>query len=47
VSHTSLTARADEKDDDGCLGAGSPVTGFDGDGKAGVQLLNSGTALLP
>jgi len=38
---------ADEKDDDGCLGSGSPVTGFDGDGKAGVQMLNSGTALLP
>ena len=38
---------ADEKDDDDCLGAGSPVTGFDGDGKAGVQMLNSGTALLP
>jgi hypothetical protein len=38
---------ADEKDDDECLGAGSPVTGFDGDGKAGVQMLNSGTALLP
>src|SRR5450631_666037 len=38
---------ADEKDDDGCLGVNSPVTGFDGDGKAGVQMLNSGTALLP
>jgi hypothetical protein len=38
---------ADEKDDDDCLGAASPVTGFDGDGKAGVQMLNSGTALLP
>jgi hypothetical protein len=38
---------ADEKDDDGCLGSNSPVTGFDGDGKAGVQMLNSGTTLLP
>jgi hypothetical protein len=38
---------ADEKDDDGCLGANSPVTGFDGDGKAGVQMLNSGNKLLP
>jgi len=38
---------ADPKDDDSCLGAGSPVTGFDGDGEAGVQMLNSGTALLP
>lgn len=38
---------ADEKDDDDCLGAGSPVTGFDGDGKAGVQMMNSGTRLLP
>jgi hypothetical protein len=38
---------ADEKDDDGCLGVNGPVTGFDGDGKAGVQMLNSGTALLP
>jgi hypothetical protein len=38
---------ADEKDDDTCLGAASPVTGFDGDGKAGVQMLNSGNALLP
>jgi hypothetical protein len=38
---------ADEKDDDGCLGKNSIVTGFDGDGKAGVQMLNSGTALLP
>ena len=38
---------ADEKDDDECLGANSPVTGFDGDGKAGVQMLNSGTGLLP
>ncbi len=38
---------ADPKDDDGCLGAGSPVTGFDGDASAGVQMLNSGTNLLP
>jgi hypothetical protein len=38
---------ADEKDDDGCLGANSPVTGFDGDGAAGVQMLNSRAALLP
>ena len=38
---------ADPKDDDACLGAGSPVTGFDGDGSAGVQMLNSGTDLLP
>jgi hypothetical protein len=38
---------ADEKDDDGCLGAGSPVTGFDGDARAGVQMLNSRNQLLP
>lgn len=38
---------ADQADDDGCLGAGSPVTPFDGDGQAGVQMMNSGTALLP
>ena len=38
---------ADEKDDDGCLGANSPVTGFDGDGKAGVQMLNSRAVPLP
>jgi hypothetical protein len=38
---------ADEKDDDECLGVHSPVTGFDGDGAAGVQMLNSGTAKLP
>jgi len=38
---------ADPKDDDGCLGAKSPVTGFDGDGEAGVQMMNSGTTLLP
>jgi hypothetical protein len=38
---------ADPKDDDSCLGAGSPVTGFDGDAEAGVQMLNSGTRQLP
>ncbi|MCW2850522.1 MAG: hypothetical protein JWM84_186 [Nocardioides sp.] len=38
---------ADPTDDDGCLGAGSPVTGFDGDASAGVQMLNSGMHLLP
>jgi hypothetical protein len=38
---------ADPKDDDGCLGAGSPVTGFDGDASAGVQMLNSRAQLLP
>ncbi len=38
---------ADEKDDDDCLGAASPVTGFDGDGAAGVQMMNSGVRLLP
>jgi len=38
---------ADPKDDDGCLGANSPVTGFDGDAEAGVQMMNSGTAILP
>jgi hypothetical protein len=38
---------ADEKDDDGCLGEGSPVTGFDGDARAGVQMLNSRDQLLP
>jgi hypothetical protein len=38
---------ADPKDDDQCLGANSPVTGFDGDGEAGVQMMNSGTAILP
>lgn len=38
---------ADPKDDDGCLGAQSPVTGFDGDAEAGVQMLNSGIHLLP
>ncbi|MFP5345626.1 MAG: hypothetical protein ACLGIA_01135 [Actinomycetes bacterium] len=38
---------ADQKDDDGCLGANSPVTGFDGDGQAGVQMMNSGKVFLP
>ncbi len=38
---------ADPADDNGCLGAGSPVTGFDGDASAGVQMLNSGANLLP
>jgi hypothetical protein len=38
---------ADPKDDNGCLGNGSPVTGFDGDASAGVQMLNSGTHKLP
>ncbi len=38
---------ADPKDDDECLGANSPVTGFDGDAEAGVQMMNSGSALLP
>jgi hypothetical protein len=38
---------ADPKDDDGCLGAGSPVTGFDGDASAGVQMMNSGSYKLP
>ncbi len=38
---------ADPKDDDGCLGDNSPVTQFDGDAEAGVQMMNSGAALLP
>ena len=38
---------ADPKDDDSCLGASSPVTGFDGDAEAGVQMLNSGIHQLP
>jgi hypothetical protein len=38
---------ADPKDDDGCLGTGSPVTQFDGDASAGVQMMNSGAHLLP
>jgi hypothetical protein len=32
---------ADQKDDDFCLGANSPVTPFDGDNEAGVQVFNS------
>jgi hypothetical protein len=38
---------ADEKADDACLGVNSPVTGFDGDAAAGVQMLNSRAAKLP
>ncbi len=38
---------ADPKDDDSCLGSGSPVTQFDGDASAGVQMMNSGSHLLP
>jgi hypothetical protein len=38
---------ADPKDDNGCLGAGSPVTQFDGDAEAGVQMMNSGGQRLP
>jgi hypothetical protein len=39
---------ADPKDDDFCLGAGSPVTPFDGDNEAGVQAFNSAnTVALP
>ncbi|HEY7044299.1 MAG TPA: hypothetical protein VH419_11580 [Nocardioidaceae bacterium] len=38
---------ADPRADNGCLGAGSPVTGFDGDASAGVQMMNSGTHKLP
>ena len=34
---------ADPKDDDFCLGANSPVTGFDGDGEAGALVFNSAT----
>jgi hypothetical protein len=30
---------ADETSDDACLGANSSVTGFDGDGKVGAQML--------
>lgn len=37
----------DSTADDDCLGAASPVTGFDGDAEAGVQMMNSGTQLLP
>jgi hypothetical protein len=35
---------ADPKDDDFCLGEGSPVTPFDGDNEAGVQAFNSANA---
>jgi hypothetical protein len=38
---------ADPKDDDSCLGKASPVTRFDGDDSAGVQMMNSGLHLLP
>ena len=38
---------ADPADDDDCLGANSPETGFDGDASAGVQMMNSGAAKLP
>ena len=38
---------ADPKDDDQCLGPNSPVTPFDGDASAGVQMMNSGAQLLP
>ncbi len=38
---------ADPAADDGCLGVQSPVTPFDGDASAGVQMMNSGTRLLP
>lgn len=38
---------ADEKADDKCLGTDSPVTPFDGDGKAGVQMMNTGSGKLP
>lgn len=38
---------ADPAADDSCLGAGSPVTQFDGDAEAGVQMLNSGAQLIP
>jgi hypothetical protein len=38
---------ADPKDDNGCLGNGSPVTGFDGDASAGVQMMNSANRKLP
>ncbi len=37
---------ADPAGDDGCLGAGGgPVTPFDGDNEAGVQVMNSANAL--
>jgi len=35
---------ADPADDDFCLGAASPVTPFDGDNAAGVQVFNSANA---
>src|SRR5262245_49742062 len=35
---------ADPADDDFCLGAGSPVTPFDGDNQAGAQVFNSANA---
>jgi hypothetical protein len=35
---------ADPADDDFCLGQGSPVTPFDGDNEAGVQVFNSANA---
>jgi len=35
---------ADPADDDFCLGAGSPITPFDGDNAAGVQVFNSANA---
>lgn len=35
---------ADPRDDDFCLGDGSPVTPFDGDDEAGVQAFNSANA---
>jgi hypothetical protein len=38
---------ADPADDDACLGAASPVTQFDGDDSAGVQMMNSGVTVLP
>jgi len=38
---------ADPADDDDCLGANSPETGFDGDASAGVQMMNSRAFKLP
>ena len=38
---------ADPRDDNACIGNGGPVTGFDGDASAGVQMLNSGGWSLP
>jgi hypothetical protein len=46
-SYQLIVEFADPKDDDGCLGAGSPVTQFDGDASAGVQMMNSGNHFLP